>query len=168
MSSKPSCAVDRRLRRHPLIASSKVDRLDLLRDLFGSIHIPQGVYDEVVVEAPERPGAVEIRQAEWIHIHKAANRAKINYLRADLDPGEAEVLILAEELKADWVLLDESRARVAAELLELRFTGRVGVLLLAKRMGRVAFIRPLLDELRSKKFHLSQRVYETVLIQAAE
>jgi predicted nucleic acid-binding protein len=152
----------------PLIALAKLDRLALLQDLFGTIHIPQAVHDEVVVEAPERPGAARIREAEWIHVHKPANRAKINYLRADLDPGEAEVLILAEELKADWVLLDESRARVAAELLELRFTGTIGILLLAKRMDKIRAIRPLLDELRAKRFHLSERVYEAVLEQAGE
>ena len=92
----------------------------------------------------------------------------MNYLRTDLDRGEAEVLVLAEELHADWVLLDETKARLAAQLLGLRFTGTVGLLLLAKRVGKIAAIRPLLDELRAKKFHLSEKVYCAALEQAGE
>lgn len=152
----------------PLIAFSKLDRLAVLRDLFGTVHIPQAVYEEVVVEAPERPGAAQIRQAEWILVSKPTGVAKVNYLRTDLDRGEAEVLILAEELEADWVLLDESKARIAAELLDLSFTGTIGLLLLAKQMGKIPAIRPLLDELRTKGFYLSERVYQAVLTRAGE
>ena len=152
----------------PLIAFAKLDRLTLLRDLFQTVHIPQAVYQEVAVRGPDRPGAAQIRQAEWLHVHEPENRTKINYLQADLDSGEAEVLVLAEELGADWVLLDESRARVAAELLDLSFTGTIGLLLLAKRLDKVSAIRPLLDELQAKKFYLSHRVYQAALNEAGE
>jgi predicted nucleic acid-binding protein len=152
----------------PLIALAKIGRLILLQKLFGSITIPQAVYEEVVTPNPNRPGATEIRQATWIHIQKPADQTKVDYLRADLDPGEAEVLVLAEEVKADWVLLDESKARLAAKLLKLKFMGTVGLLLLAKQMGEITTIRPLLDELKSKDFYLSQRVYQAVIDQAGE
>lgn len=152
----------------PLIALAKIDRLDLLQELFGTILIPQAAYDEVVTHAPSRPGAAEVRQADWIHTQAPADQTKVNYLRADLDTGEAEALVLAEELDADWVLLDETKARFAAELLGLRFMGTVGLLLLAKRMGKIVAIRPLLDELRIKKFHLSEKVYQAVLQEAGE
>jgi predicted nucleic acid-binding protein len=152
----------------PLIALTKISRLDLLQELFGTILIPQAVYDEVVTHAARRPGAAEVRQAEWIYTQAPADRIKVDYLRADLDPGEAEAIVLAEELGADWVLLDETKARLAAELLGLRFTGTIGLLLLAKRMGKIPVIRPLLDELRMKKFHLSEKVYQAVLQQAGE
>lgn len=97
----------------PLIASARLDRLIPLRDLLQTVHIPQAVYEEVAVRGPDRPGAAQIRQTEWLHLHEPENRTKINYLQADLDSGEAEVLVLAEELGAHWVLLDESRARHA-------------------------------------------------------
>ena len=152
----------------PLIGLAKIGQLALLRELLGTILIPQAVYEEVVTRAPDRPGAIEVRQATWIRVRIPADQAKVNYLRADLDPGEAEALILAEELNADLILLDEPKARLAAELLGLRFMGTVGVLLLAKRMGKITAIRPLLDELRAKKFHISERVYQAALSQAGE
>ena len=74
----------------PLIALSKINRLDLLQDLFGTIHVPQAVYEEVVVRAPDRPGAAQVGKADWIQVQTAAYRDKINYLRGDLDSGEAE------------------------------------------------------------------------------
>jgi len=47
----------------PLIALAKIDRLDLLQELFGTIVIPQAVYEEVVAHTPDRPGAARIRRA---------------------------------------------------------------------------------------------------------
>jgi len=75
---------------------------------------------------------------------------------------------LAEELSADWILLDETKARLAANLLGFRYIGTIGLLLLAKRMGKVEMVRPLLDELREEKFYISERVYQLTLGQAGE
>jgi predicted nucleic acid-binding protein len=152
----------------PLIALAKINRLTLLPELFGAILIPQAVYSEVVILPPDRPGAAEIQQAEWIHARAVTDRIKVDYLRADLDPGEAEALVLAEEIAADWILLDEPKARLAAELLGLKFIGTIGLLLLAKRIGKIKAVRPLLDELKANKFHLSEKVYRATLKQAGE
>ncbi len=152
----------------PLIALAKIKRLGLLQELFGTILIPQAVYEEVVTHAMGRPGSTEIHEADWIHTRAVAERTDVDYLRTDLDPGEAEAIVLAQELSADWVLLDEPKARLAAHLLGLKFMGTVGVLVLAKREGKIEHVRPLLDELRARKFHLSERVYQAVLGQAGE
>ncbi len=152
----------------PLIALAKIGQLTLLQELFGVIIIPQAVYEEVVTHGSNRPGAVEVRQAAWIHTQAPTDQTKVDYLRADLDPGEAETLVLAEELAAAWVLLDESKARLAAQFLGLKFMGTIGLLLLAKRMGQITAIRPFLDELKAKKFHLSGRVYRAAIDQAGE
>lgn len=152
----------------PLIALAKIGHLHILIELFGQVIIPQGVYDEVVTNAPNRPGSAEIATANWIHVQSPTDKTKVAYLRTDLDYGEAEALVLAEELSADWTLLDESKARFAADLIGLRYIGTVGLLLAAKRQGKLNTLRPLLDDLRSKNFHLSNRIYQTVLKQAGE
>lgn len=152
----------------PLIALAKIGHLHLLRDLFGTVLIPEAVYEEVVAHAQGRPGASEVAQADWIHRRIPVDRRKVNYLRADLDWGEAEALVLAEESAADWVLVDEPKARLVAEILGLQFMGTLGVLLLAKRLGKIEAVRPLLDELRANKFRLSDRVCRAVLQGAGE
>ncbi len=152
----------------PLIALAKIGRLALLRHLFGELSIPEAVLAEVTLAAPHRAGADEIRQAQWIHTVAIRDITKVRYLRVELDPGEAEALVLAEELQADWLLLDESKARRIATILGLPHIGTVGLLLLAKQKGVVPQIRPLLDELRAQQFRLSDRVYQAVLERAGE
>jgi len=152
----------------PLIGLTKLGRLELLKELFGMLRIPGSVYAEVVTDARGRPGALEISRAAWIVTQAPVDRTKVDYLRADLDAGEAEALVLAEEISANWILLDVPKARFAADLLGFRYIGTVGLLLLAKRMGKVELVRPLLDKLREEKFHVSERVYQLTLEQAGE
>jgi predicted nucleic acid-binding protein len=49
-----------------LINLSRIDKLDLLRDLYNEIVIPEGVWQEVVVEGGGQPGAEAIKSAVWI------------------------------------------------------------------------------------------------------
>ena len=152
----------------PLIALAKVGRLDLLPELFESIFLSQAVYDEVAKSGGERPGALEIRKADWIEVKPIKDKSKVSYLLADLDKGEAETLVLAEELSANWVLLDETKARLVAELLSLNYIGTIGLLLLFKRSGKITLLRPVLDELRENHFYISERVYQIALAEAGE
>lgn len=152
----------------PLIGLAKIERLTLLQDMFGEVLVPQAVYSEVVFGAPQTPDAAKVRHSSWIHVRQITNRTGVDYLRVDLDSGEAEALVLANELNADWILLDETKARLAAELLGMRFIGTVGLFLLAKRQGKIERIRPLLDALRSHKFYISDRLCQIVLHQAGE
>ena len=47
----------------PLIALSKINRLELLREVYRSIYIPEEVYTEVVVNGVGKPG---VASADWI------------------------------------------------------------------------------------------------------
>lgn len=152
----------------PLIGLAKIEQLPLLRDLFGTVLIAHAVYEEVVLHGSHRPGAAEIRQADWIQVRHVADRTRVDYLRSDLDYGEAETLVLSDELRADWVLMDEAKGRLAAELLGLRMIGTLGLLLLGKRMGKVAAVRPLLDTLRANKFYINDRMHRSILAEAGE
>jgi predicted nucleic acid-binding protein len=46
-----------------------------------------------------------------------------------------DVILLAQELKADWVLMDEKLGRKIADTLGLHVKGTVGVLLVAYQAG---------------------------------
>lgn len=152
----------------PLIGLAKIGQLSLLRDLFETVFIAQAVYEEVVLHGSNRPGAAELRQATWIQVRQVVDRTRVDYLRSDLDFGEAETLVLANELSADWVLMDEAKGRLAAELLGLPMIGTLGLLLLGKSMGKVTAVRPLLDTLRANKFYISDRMYRSILAEADE
>ena len=97
------------------------------------------------------------------------NQALVTALRRDLDRGEAETISLALELNADLILLDEREGRHAAQRLELRVVGVVGLLLEAKSRSAVVAVRPHLDALRHKAgFYLSDPVYHAAVSLAGE
>lgn len=152
----------------PLIALAKIGQLSWLADLFGEVLVPGAVYSEIVVAGVGRRGAAEIQSANWIRMEAVIDRTKVSYLLTQLDIGEAEAIVLAQEKHADWLLVDENKARTIAQRLGLHMIGTVGLLLLAKQQGKISTIRPLLDALRSQQFRLSHKVYELVLKQANE
>lgn len=131
----------------PLIALSAVARLELLRDLFGTVLIPGSVYAEVVQAGAGLPGATEVDEAEWIRSRPVGNTGFVKVLEMDLDPGESEAIVLALETGADLLLMDERKARRTAMRLGLKVAGTLGLLVLAKQKGLLQEIRPVLDAL---------------------
>jgi predicted nucleic acid-binding protein len=153
----------------PLIGLAILKRFELLQQLFDEIYIAQAVYDEAVVGDREIGGAkYEILSAHWIHTVKIKDRLAVEVLLDELDLGESETIVLAREINADWVLMDEKKGRRKLDQLGLRKIGTVGILLKAKEVGLLSIIRPELEKLRNKGFSLSNSLIEAVLKQAGE
>jgi uncharacterized protein len=153
----------------PLIGLATIQRFDLLRQMFGKVNIPQAVYDESVTSGREEGGAKqEVSGADWIETIAVRDRLAVDVLLDELDLGEAETIVLARELNADWVLMDEKKGRRKVTELGLNKIGTVGILLKAKQMGLLPHIRPDLERLRQQGFSISQRVIDAVLQQAGE
>lgn len=142
----------------PLISLARIGQLHLFPQLFGEIVVPSAVFREVTQDQ-SLPGAPTIKEAEWLRIGEVSDRAAVERLSFWLDPGESEVLVLAQELGAT-AAIDERRGRNIAAALGLPQTGTIGILLAAKRAGLISRITPLLDELVSSGIRLSSRLYE--------
>ena len=96
----------------PLIGLASINRFDLLNILFGEIFIPRAVSSEAVVAGREEGGAKrQFSSATWINTRYVKDRPAVNDLLNDLDLGESETIVLARELNADWVLMDEKKGR---------------------------------------------------------
>jgi predicted nucleic acid-binding protein len=65
----------------------------------------------------------------------------------DLDPGETQAIGLALELHADLLLIDERKATAAARALGIP---TIGVLLEAKRAGKIPSLLPLINQLETQ------------------
>lgn len=153
----------------PLIGFASIHRFDLLHQIFGTISIPQAVYREAVIEGHEVGGAKrDVSAAAWIQRYVVKNRAAVDELLARLDDGEAETIVLAHELSADWVLMDERKGRQIATKWGLKKIGTLGILLKAKQIGLLSTIRPEIELLCQEGFTVSQDVIETVLQYANE
>lgn len=107
--------------------------------------------------------------AEWIE-RRPVSKASLLYLslRGELDPGEAAALVLATEVSADLVLMDDLPGRHAARRLELSVKGTLGVIVAAKRQGLVEAVRPLVQALQKQGARLSPRVIQRALRVAGE
>ena len=153
----------------PLIGLASIGRFELLSRLFSTINIPQAVYDEIVVAGREKGIAIrEVSTSSWVKTVAVRDRLAVEVLLDELDAGEAETIVLARELSADWVLMDERKGRRKLDQLGLRKIGTLGILLKAKELGLVSVIQPDIERLRQQGFSLSQAVVDAVLQQANE
>ena len=148
----------------PIINLAAVGQLDLLRQLYGQVVIPQAVYIEIVGMGAGQPGADEVAASDWIRTRQVANRTVVTALQFELDDGEAEAIALAVEARADWLLLDEELGRAIASRFGLRFIGLLGCLVEAKQRGLVSTVGPIVDNLIEKAgFWIGRPLDECVL-----
>ena len=111
----------------PLIFLSKLDALELLAECFSSVSIPNAVIDELKGLVPP----------EFV-VRKSISKFGSSYVKGalgNLHLGELEAIVLAQESKADFVLLDDRAARNKAVRSGLSVMGTVGVLKLANSKG---------------------------------
>jgi len=147
-----------------LINLSRIGKLDLLHDLYNELIIPDGVWQEVVVEGAGQAGADLIGSAVWIKKQAVRNRELVQALRQELDAGEAEAIALSLEIGAELLLMDEHLGREVARHFGLRYLGLIGVLIEAKHKGFINAIKPFLDSLRNVAgFRVSDLLYAHIL-----
>jgi predicted nucleic acid-binding protein len=151
----------------PLIALARIGRLEPLRLAFEQVAIPEAVYDEVVVKGSGRPGAGEVQRADWIQVRTVQDRQWVEELGRFLGKGETEAIILAREISAPWILLDDHKARLLAAQEGLNVVGTLGVLKHLKQRGDLDALRPLFDDLRAAGFSMGEE-YDEILRQVGE
>ncbi len=151
-----------------MIGLAKIERLDLLNKVFSKIFIPEEVFIEVAEKGAGKPGSNEVKTSTWIEITPIEDKAEVDLLTVHFDRGEAELLVLAKELRADLVLIDEEKARKSAIIAGFSVMGLLGLFILAKRIGIIDRIQPMINELRRKKFRLSDGLVTEALKRAGE
>ena len=153
----------------PVLNLARIGRLDLLPSLYRQVLIPSAVYEELIRSKSDLPPAVEIASQPWLMVATATDQERVQELRGYLDPGEAEAIVLAIELRADLLLVDERRGRRVASAAGLAITGLLGVIATAKRAGLIDLAKPLLDELiQSARFWIGPDLYAGVLSELGE
>lgn len=149
----------------PVIGLANIGKLDILRQMYGAITIPQAVFDEI--KSPSVQRQVNANR-DWIRVEQISDTSQKQMYRAKLHAGEVEVMILAQEKKADLVILDDNAAKKTAKFLGLRVIGTLGILVLAKKRGYIKEVSPVLDALKRDGFFVSDDLCDLVLRQADE
>lgn len=146
----------------PLQYLFQAELLDLLPALYGSIAVPAAVVAELAEGRLRGVALPDPTRLPWARIHTMEDTALLR-LATDLDRGEREVLALAKRMADPLVILDDGLARRYARLLDIPFTGTLGVLLKAKSTGHLARVAPVLDRLDSLGFRFDARTRAAIL-----
>lgn len=140
---------------------NQIGSIELLNQLFGEIVIPFAVFEEL---SKVEKNFDLVSSSPWIIVKKVERSELLEKLIGKIDPGEAESIALAIEMKADLLLIDERKGRLIAEDLGIRITGLLGILIEAKEHGFVQSIKPLLDHLIYEiGFRIHPKLYQKVL-----
>jgi predicted nucleic acid-binding protein len=156
--SPPACISD----STPLIALARIGRLDLVRSIFPHLVIPEAVAEEVVEARGDAPGAREVADADWIERAKA-DTMLVRPLLLLVDRGEAEAIAVAQSRPGSILLTDDRKARRVAKQLGIQPLGTLGVLARAKRGDLIPAVRPLVVELQSTGYRISEHALEEFL-----
>ena len=140
-----------------LIFLSRIQRLDLLKDLYESILITEEIACEFGEELPS-----------WVEIKKVQNTANLRVLKNIVDLGEASATALALELDDTLLIVDDLKGRKEAQRLGLKITGLMGVLLKCKQENIISEVKPILIAIKEASFRISEKIELFVLQQAGE
>jgi predicted nucleic acid-binding protein len=128
----------------------QIDAIDILASLFGHVHVPPAVRDELLAAgAPESTRRWAESPPSWVSFSPVTP----NYSAPGLGPGETQAIALAEALTADFVLIEEKRARRFARERDLNVIGTLGVLQQASQEGFVD-LTSALDRLAQTSFRI--------------
>ncbi len=149
-----------------IISLVRINRINLLPQLFGKVVIPHAVKSELNKARFTNSEKKIIESADWLSAQSVT--LQIEFI-TDLDDGEREAIALAKELHADYLIIDEASGRQEANRLGLKTIGVLGLLVLAKKKGFIPMVKPELYSLINKsEFWLSEKLIAHILKQAGE
>jgi predicted nucleic acid-binding protein len=105
----------------------------LLSDLFGTVTIPQAVWEELLAFHSHLPDFVLLRPVALTDPRFPQTEG--------LGRGEAEAITLAKSIDSDLLLADDLKARSVAAELNIKYTGLLGVLIRGKQRGYIATVK---------------------------
>lgn len=144
-----------------------IDKLIILKENFSKIITPETVHKEVL-QLSSKYNLNKYLNSPWISSLPITNSSLYRELLNQLDEGEAEAIVLSQELNADLLLIDERRGTIMARSLGIKSIGLLGVLLLSKGRQLIPSVKPLLDEMTNTTFRIDKSLYTSVLKQANE
>lgn len=147
----------------PLIGLAKIRRLMHLEGLADAVLIPPMVRRELLGHVGDEASVIDRALEGLLRVEGPSMLSPgTEEAVAHLDPGERSVIELAVTWETDAiVLMDDQAGRRVARELDLPVTGLIGVLLRLKEMEEIEAVTPLLEEVRSRGYWLSDGIIAT-------
>jgi predicted nucleic acid-binding protein len=152
----------------PLILLTKIGRIELLNAEHVDVVVPLPVLQEVSPDLadPADPVIQAIGGAGWSVAPLSPVPETLN--RWKLDRGEESVLTVALQHPGCEVVIDDRAGRRCAEVHGITLLGTVGLVILAKRLGRIAEARPIIEDLRRAGLYVKDTVIADALKRAGQ
>ena len=144
----------------PLIALAKIDCFFLFEKLYGKLLISGEVYAEVVVAGAGLAGAVDTSTAPWVEVRELKNPSDLSLAQArfGLGVGELSTLLLAKEVMADLVILDDLGARRLAQREGYKVQGCIAILETSFRKGYLTDLRQAYEHMLKRGVYLNRQL----------
>lgn len=147
-----------------IISLVHVGQLAIIERVLGDYFIAEAVWKEL--NAYDNPGfdrgALKDIETKVVKIKSG------NHLSMMMDFGESESVVLYDELHADFLLIDDRRARAIAESLGVKCLGSIGLMAMAKRTGAIVELRPIFRQWISIRRFFSKKLLNKVLSELGE
>ena len=138
-----------------------IGHINLLPKMFKQIIIPQEVYNELSDAAAPLPVQTWIATPpEWLKV-QSINQPSDAIVDL-LDPGERAAILIAQELNADLLLLDDMKARRTAMDRGFAITGILGILDQAATM-KLIDVPAAIQSLQNTSFWASDSLLQRLL-----
>lgn len=148
----------------PIFSLAMINKLDLLSRLFNDIKIPRAVWKEITLH----DNTSFYKPIVDFFKDKVHDIKGFNELTFIMDYGESESVMLYNELKADFLLIDDKKARIIAETIGVNCIGALGILIASKEKGFIPELKPLFKSLILQKRYYSLKMLNNILIQSNE
>ena len=153
----------------PLILLTHLGLCLELTPFFDAVYVPRAVQREVNRKGRFRYRLRKLYETGFFVRCITADATNVRLLQDDVDEGEAEALIQAQEKAATFFIGDDKRAREIGENLGLKCVGTVPLLARLGREGRAPEPRTLVRKLqRDLRFRVSEDIVERAIAMAGE
>ncbi|HSF42248.1 MAG TPA: DUF3368 domain-containing protein [Thermoanaerobaculia bacterium] len=146
----------------PLIYLSHASLIDLLQVEGQVVRIPTPVSREIRYRGPQDPTVRILEATPWLsEVDPVPESSRVALW--DLGPGETSVLSWALAHPGTVAIVDDLAARRCAEALGIPLIGTLGLVLKAKRQGRIPSARPIVEKLLEAGMYLSDPILRRAL-----
>lgn len=122
----------------PVIGLAKLDLLNILWEVFDEVYVTTAVYEEIVVQGSDMPGSSKLKDA-----------------------------VDKEYIKV-YSVIDDKAARALASALVLEPSGLLGILKIAKIIGKIQSFKECLDRILAGGYYISNKLYNELLRDVGE
>ena len=137
-----------------LILLTKINELPILKLVYGTVYVTKPILDEYKNKLPS-----------WIILDKEEYKNKHYPI---IGNGEASLFTVALINKHVYLILDDYKARKLANFYKINFTGTIGIIIAAKKLGYINKIKPLLDKINLTNFRLATEIQAKALLLAGK